>query len=79
MMKLLFYGCSAYWIGCREMTVDVAGAEPLQDILKSTPKLAPILAHRETLLVSVNCEVCAFDATVRDTDEVAFLPPFGDG
>lgn len=78
-MKLLFYGRSAYWIGCREMTLDVSRAEPLQDVLKSSPKLAPILEHRDTLLVSVNCEVCAFDATVQNTDEVAFLPPFGEG
>lgn len=78
-MKLLFYGCSERWIGCRSMSLPVEGRQPLLGVLESTPTLAPILAHRDALLVSVNCEVRALDATVQDSDEVAFLPPFADG
>ncbi|MCE9615282.1 MAG: MoaD/ThiS family protein [Lentisphaerae bacterium] len=78
-MKLLFYGQSARWIGCNEMSIPVDGTRPLVTILESSPKLAPILEHKNMLLVSVNYAVRAFDTAVADSDEVAFLPPFGEG
>lgn len=78
-MKLLFYGCSERWMGCRSMSLPINGTQPLLGVLESTPALAPILAHRDALLISVNCAVRDQDATVQDSDEVAFLPPFADG
>jgi molybdopterin converting factor small subunit len=78
-MRLLFYGESANWIGCKEMSLTVEGSAPLEAVLESEPRLAPILANRNMLLVSVNYALSAFDAAVDDKAEVAFLPPFGDG
>ena len=61
------------------MSIAVEGTRSLVKILESSPNLAPILQHKKTLLVSVNYAVRDFDTPVADADEVAFLPPFGEG
>ena len=49
-----------------------------EEISKTAPKIGEMVRGNR-VLVSVNHEVVASGAVIRDGDEVAFLPPFSGG
>ncbi|MDA0322084.1 MAG: MoaD/ThiS family protein [Verrucomicrobia bacterium] len=66
-------------MACDKMSLPIDERRPLIDVVKSAPALAPILEHKDALLVSVNFNLSHFDTVLEDGDEVAFLPPFREG
>ena len=48
------------------------------EISKTAPKIGEMIL-REKIMVSVNLDVIALDAVIKDGDEVALLPPFSGG
>lgn len=49
-----------------------------ETLSKTTPQISEMIQEKR-IIVSVNQDVAALDAIIRDGDEVAFLPPFSGG
>jgi len=67
--------------GCDELHIDahaITIAELLNKVSREYPTLSDMLSC-EKILVSINQEYAGSNATVRDGDEVAFMPPFSGG
>jgi sulfur-carrier protein len=83
MAKLLFLGKFADMAGGREqqkvLSKNIASmGQLLAQLQQENPMLAEALQHVSTNYV-VNQEICHADAPIKDTDEIAFLPPMSGG
>ncbi len=66
--------------GAREVVVDVPVGATVEQAVDALVERAPALAAwRATVVVSVNREVAAPGARVREGDELAFMPPVSGG
>lgn len=65
-----------------ELSVAVPGEGRVKDLVavldRSHPSIAELI-HKKKVLISVNQEIAHEDTRVRDSDEVALLPPFAGG
>ena len=66
--------------GAGELVRDVPGPATVQTVWRALVSEMPSLGDYErTMSVAVNAEYAKMAATVRDGDEVAFLPPVSGG
>jgi molybdopterin converting factor subunit 1 len=66
--------------GAAELVREVQPPATVQTVWKSLTAEMPALSQYEnTMSVAVNAEYAKMAATVRDGDEVAFLPPVSGG
>jgi molybdopterin converting factor subunit 1 len=66
--------------GAGELVRDVEGPATVQSVWKGLVAEMPSLGEYErTMSVAVNADYSRMSATVRDGDEVAFLPPVSGG
>jgi molybdopterin converting factor subunit 1 len=66
--------------GSGELVREVSGPATVQTVWKSLVAEMPALQDYErTMSVAVNADYSKMSATVRDGDEVAFLPPVSGG
>ncbi len=65
-----------------ELAVSLQGARQVRDLVAaldaSHPDIAELI-HKKKVQVSVNHEIAHEDTTVRESDDVALLPPFAGG
>ena len=82
MVRLLFFGPLGDLMGRTTMAAGPVGETRLADFLADLgardARFAAALAGAR-LRYAVNEEIVGADATVRDGDEIAFLPPFSGG
>jgi molybdopterin converting factor small subunit len=66
--------------GAGELEREIAGPATVETIWQAMAAEHPALApYRTSVSASINAEYAGFDASVRDGDEVAFLPPVSGG
>jgi molybdopterin converting factor subunit 1 len=66
--------------GSGDLTRDLPSPATVHSVWKSlTTECPALLEYERTLSVAVNAEYSRMSATVRDGDEVAFLPPVSGG
>ena len=66
--------------GTGELVRDVPAPATVQTVWKSlTAEMPALVEYEGTMSVAVNAEYAKMAATVRDGDEVAFLPPVSGG
>jgi len=66
--------------GAGELVRDVEGPATVQTVWKALVADMPALGEYErTMSVAVNADYARMSATVREGDEVAFLPPVSGG
>jgi molybdopterin converting factor subunit 1 len=66
--------------GAGELVRDVEGPATVQSVWKGLVAEMPSLGvYERTMSVAVNADYSRMSATVRDGDEVAFLPPVSGG
>ena len=79
MIRVLLFGSIAARAGCREVLVDLAGAEmTVRDVLDEVRRRFTTVPEAPYLL-ALNQEQAEIEATVKDGDEVAIMPPFSGG
>ena len=66
--------------GAGELIREVPAPATVQTVWKSlTAEMPSLIQYEGTMSVAVNAEYTKMAATVRDGDEVAFLPPVSGG
>jgi molybdopterin converting factor subunit 1 len=79
-VKVLFFGRIREFAGHREETEELPAGTTLAELFERITKRLPALADfRSSLVASRNQEFAAWDATLADGDEIAFLPPVSGG
>lgn len=78
-MKLLFFAQAADWVGTKKMEIRLSSPICLEEFIKNSPKLKPLLKYKKIIKVSKNQEFINFQTEVHDSDEIAFLPPLSGG
>ncbi|MCC2615060.1 MoaD/ThiS family protein [Aestuariibacter halophilus] len=81
MIKILFFGQLKERLECADLNLEYAGEHTVVDVVQQLLERGEVwrpLAEND-VLVAVNHTICAFDATVRDGDEIAFFPPVTGG
>jgi molybdopterin converting factor subunit 1 len=74
------FGAVREAVGAKELSVQVPEGCPVADLRAQLAREYPVFdAFGDRLAVSVNFEVAALDAVLREGDEVAFLPPVSGG
>jgi molybdopterin converting factor subunit 1 len=74
------FGAVREAVGAKDLSVDVPEGCPVGDLRSLLARDHPVFDRfGERLAVSVNFEIAAPDAVLRDGDEVAFLPPVSGG
>jgi molybdopterin converting factor subunit 1 len=67
-------------VGSHEVDMELPEGATAEDAWKGLASLAPTLAGRRTsLAASVNRRYAAFETSLRDGDEVVFIPPVSGG
>ena len=83
MITVRLFGMTKLMAGNRaELSVSLLGGRQVKDLVAaldaSHPDIAELI-HKKKIQVSVNHEIAHNDTTVRDSDDVALLPPFAGG
>jgi molybdopterin converting factor small subunit len=83
MVTIRLFGMTKMMAGNRsELSVTLNGAQRVKDLVAALDASHPAIAeliHTKKVLVSVNQEIAHEDSPVRDSDDVALLPPFAGG
>lgn len=75
-----FYARLRDLAGCSEWTADVPAGVTVGDVWRASVEAYPALAIMSTSVsCAVNAEFARMDTTIRDCDEVAYLPPVSGG
>jgi molybdopterin converting factor subunit 1 len=75
-----FFAALREMIGTRELSLEVIDGQTVGDLFRELCVRFPRLAdYGSILLYSVNAEYVPPDHTLRDGDEVAFIPPVSGG
>ncbi len=79
-IRVLFFAKLAEITGMRETHVEASSYKNVGAIFSKFAGDFPALdAYRPAILYALNAEFAAPDASIRDGDEVAFLPPVSGG
>lgn len=82
MVTLKYFASLKSISGKEEEQLDLGKETTVQQLSetlsKTTPQISEMIQEKR-IIVSVNQDVAALDAIIRDGDEVAFLPPFSGG
>jgi molybdopterin converting factor small subunit len=82
-VTIRLFGMTKMLAGNRsDLSVSLNGAQQVKDLVAaldaSHPEIAELI-QKKKVLVSVNQEIAREDTPVRDSDDVALLPPFAGG
>lgn len=79
-VRVLFFGRLREVAGCAEDWADLLAGARVEDVFAHYTRVVPRVAEfRASLAASVNEEYAAWNAPLKDGDEVAFLPPVSGG
>jgi molybdopterin synthase catalytic subunit len=79
-VKVLFFGMLKDIVGRAEDQLELADGARLQSVFSSYARQFPRLTDLESSIVlACNHEFCDRSATIREGDEIAFLPPVSGG
>ncbi|MEE8184826.1 MAG: MoaD/ThiS family protein [Thermodesulfobacteriota bacterium] len=81
-VKLKFFAMLKGLIGREEAELEIPGEISMAELKTIIKREYPVLADlidKRGVLVSVNQEFAGNEMTIKDGDEVAFLPPFSGG
>ena len=79
MIRVLLFGSIAARAGCREVQIEPAGPEmTVKDVLDEVMRRFTTVPEAPYML-ALNQEQAEIEATVKDGDEVAIMPPFSGG
>jgi molybdopterin converting factor subunit 1 len=81
-VKLKFFAMLKGLIGREEAELEIPGEISMAELKTIIKREYPVLADlidKRSVLVSVNQEFAGNEMTIKDGDEVAFLPPFSGG
>lgn len=81
MIKIRFFAAIKERIGKEEMLLELPGgsvADTIKVIEKDIPDVSKVLQDFKAM-IAVNHEMAGMQTTVKDGDEVAFIPPFSGG
>ena len=82
MIKVLLFASLAEQAGTDTVVVEqpVGNIEQLLEALRQhAPKVFDVIEARRSLLIAVNQQLVRRDASVKDGNEVAFMPPVTGG
>ncbi|TDQ48683.1 molybdopterin converting factor subunit 1 [Permianibacter aggregans] len=82
MIKVLLFASLAEQAGTDTVVIEqpVSNVEQLLGVLRQhAPKVFDVIEARRSLLIAVNQQLVRRDASVKDGDEVAFMPPVTGG
>lgn len=78
--RVRFFAALREMVGTRELNLEVADGQTVGGLYRELCSRFPRLGdYNSTLLYSVNAEYVSPDHTLRDGDEVAFIPPVSGG
>jgi molybdopterin synthase catalytic subunit len=79
-VRVLFFAALRDAVGSKEEILDVEGDLPLGEVVRQVQRRFPaVAAYGTRLVISLNHERVPPETTVRDGDEIAFLPPLSGG
>ncbi len=79
-VKVLFFGPIRELCGMSEESVQIPKDATFNDLFASYAVRYPkLLGFRSSLVASRNQELAAWDTTIGNDDEIAFLPPVSGG
>ena len=79
-VNVLFFGITHDLTGCAQEQVELPEGETLEGLRRRYEcRFPPLLAVAGALLFAVNQEIAGGATTLRDGDEVAFMPPVSGG
>jgi molybdopterin converting factor subunit 1 len=79
-VRVLFFGRLREMTGCAEDWAEMPPSARVEDVFAHYVRRVPAVAgFRASLAASVNEEYAAWNAALKDGDEVAFLPPVSGG
>jgi molybdopterin converting factor subunit 1 len=81
-IRLKFFAMLKGLVGREEAELEIPGEISMAELKTIIKKEYPVLADlidKRGVLISVNQEFAGNEMTIKDGDEVAFLPPFSGG
>ena len=82
MIKVKYFASLRSIAGKEEDQFDMGSETTLKnlshEISKTAPKIGEMILGKK-IMVSVNLDVASLEAIIKDSDEVALLPPFSGG
>ena len=78
--RVRFFAALREMVGTRELNLEVADGQTVGGLYRELcSRFTRLGDYNSTLLYSVNAEYVSPDHTLRDGDEVAFIPPVSGG
>ena len=79
-VTVMLFGSIREAVGEKELSIELPDGATARELRRRLADRYPVFdAFGERLAVSVQLEVVALDTSLRDGDEVAFLPPVSGG
>lgn len=78
-LNILLFGITKDIVGQSKMTYELPEQATVPDLAESLKKNYPALQDLSSILIAVNNEYGKKDQTLRESDEVALIPPVAGG
>ncbi len=79
-VKILFFGAARDAVGVEEINLDIPFPASVSNVKKAVfSRHEKLSAFAKSLMIAVNEEYATDETTIKNRDEVAFLPPVSGG